>query len=581
MSATHGTLARVVGGPRSVAVLVLALGAFALTSQAMAPFHPDDAFISYRFAENLAAGDGLRFNPGEPPVESYSNLLWVLLASAFARGGLELPYWVPRLGVGFGMLAITCLWLVFRRSAVPPGRMVLPMLAFATFGPSVLYAVSGMESPLFGFLLIALVLCVDLVLEAGGLASHLLLAAVGVLLFLTRPEGILAFPTASFYLLILSRTGPASSRPSARRVALASLVFLASLLAFHAWRVQYFGEWLPTSFLSKFGGGSSLGDAWRINRTTYFTRQGATGVPFGHWYLAVILVAAVGLSMTERASRACRVAGSAFLLGLVFSFVYPSFVDWMPGMRYHASLVGLFLVPWGSLRLRRYGESEGRAGMLRAGALCAAVITLNLSGVAQLRIIASEMERNLRENSQALGVWLKEVIPPGHLIALDDVGALPYYSGLRTFDIHPESLTDLRIARRGFSTDYFFERDPDAVMFHSRGIFEARFRPEHTKLVEDPRFSAAYRFVGVTRFDWFRDHSYWLYARRGIPVSSDQLSRFPTGIGRIRRVAGKTGPRAPHRRRRPGATACGGRAIYLTGGQVVHVERRPAGSDRA
>ena len=36
----------------------------------------DDAFISFRYARNLARGDGLVFNPGEsPPVEGYSNLL--------------------------------------------------------------------------------------------------------------------------------------------------------------------------------------------------------------------------------------------------------------------------------------------------------------------------------------------------------------------------------------------------------------------------------------------------------------------------------------------------------------------------
>ena len=29
----------------------------------------DDAYISYRYARNFARGDGLLFNPGQPPVE--------------------------------------------------------------------------------------------------------------------------------------------------------------------------------------------------------------------------------------------------------------------------------------------------------------------------------------------------------------------------------------------------------------------------------------------------------------------------------------------------------------------------------
>src|SRR5688572_25266220 len=42
-------------------------------------FLTDDAFISFRYARNLARGAGLVFNPGEAPVEGYTNFLWVLL----------------------------------------------------------------------------------------------------------------------------------------------------------------------------------------------------------------------------------------------------------------------------------------------------------------------------------------------------------------------------------------------------------------------------------------------------------------------------------------------------------------------
>ena len=35
----------------------------------------DDAFVSFRYAENLINGYGLVFNPGEPPVEGYTNIL--------------------------------------------------------------------------------------------------------------------------------------------------------------------------------------------------------------------------------------------------------------------------------------------------------------------------------------------------------------------------------------------------------------------------------------------------------------------------------------------------------------------------
>ena len=38
----------------------------------------DDAMVSMRYARNLSEGHGLSWNPGQMPVEGYTNLLWTL-----------------------------------------------------------------------------------------------------------------------------------------------------------------------------------------------------------------------------------------------------------------------------------------------------------------------------------------------------------------------------------------------------------------------------------------------------------------------------------------------------------------------
>ena len=43
----------------------------------------DDAMISMRFAKNFAEGNGLVWNPGETPIEGYTNLLWVIFMAIF------------------------------------------------------------------------------------------------------------------------------------------------------------------------------------------------------------------------------------------------------------------------------------------------------------------------------------------------------------------------------------------------------------------------------------------------------------------------------------------------------------------
>jgi hypothetical protein len=50
----------------------------------------DDAYISYRYALNLASGQGLVFNSGER-VEGFSNLLYVLLLTPVAALGKADP----------------------------------------------------------------------------------------------------------------------------------------------------------------------------------------------------------------------------------------------------------------------------------------------------------------------------------------------------------------------------------------------------------------------------------------------------------------------------------------------------------
>jgi hypothetical protein len=48
----------------------------------------DDAFISFRYARNLAEGHGLVFNVGER-VEGYTNFLWTVLFAPLIKLGID------------------------------------------------------------------------------------------------------------------------------------------------------------------------------------------------------------------------------------------------------------------------------------------------------------------------------------------------------------------------------------------------------------------------------------------------------------------------------------------------------------
>ena len=77
-------------------------------------FLTDDAYISFRYARNFAQGHGLVFNVGAPPVEGYTNFLWVVVLGGLARLGARPEVTAPILGV----LSTALLWL----GAVVAGR---------------------------------------------------------------------------------------------------------------------------------------------------------------------------------------------------------------------------------------------------------------------------------------------------------------------------------------------------------------------------------------------------------------------------------------------------------------------------
>jgi len=145
-----------------------------------------------------------------------------------------------------------------------------------------------------------------------------------------------------------------------------------------------------------------------------------------------------------------------------------------------------------------------------------------------------ELDRQRNEESTLrclipLGTWLQRSFAPSSLLAIHDVGAVPYYSQLQTIDSNPQSLTDLHIAKNGFSPEYFFRRNPHIAIFSSESMKKNRFFPQYAPLFKDRRFRNKYKLVGISQYDQvFR--SFWVYVRRDVPLKKDSLEKFPFGL---------------------------------------------------
>ncbi len=206
--------------------LALALAARIEMARAI-PFAAEDAYITFRYAENGAKGLGFVYNAGER-VMGFTSPVWTAWLAAGAALGIDTFAWARAWGV---VLSLGALGLVVRTLDREPGVGRVSAWAFgvffAVFPLFSAHAVLGMETSLFLCTLASAVALRD----AGRPVVH---GASLALLALTRPEGfVLAVALAVF----------ASGR--ARTVfAVLTLAALGALTAFY-------GSPVPQSFVAK------------------------------------------------------------------------------------------------------------------------------------------------------------------------------------------------------------------------------------------------------------------------------------------------------------------------------------------
>ena len=203
----------------------------------------DDAFITFRYARNLASGNGLVFNLGER-VEGATSLSWTLLLAAAETLRLPIEGAALVLGVAFAVLALREAYLLGRRLGASPAACLAAVALVAVHGRFWLVAANGLEGGLFAFLV---------VLVARKTVEEADARLLGVLLglaFMTRPESFLILPLVVGYQL-LGTTDSGGRSASKRRAVLIAAAALAIVVAVTIWRLSYYGALLPNSVAAK------------------------------------------------------------------------------------------------------------------------------------------------------------------------------------------------------------------------------------------------------------------------------------------------------------------------------------------
>ncbi len=491
--------------------IVLAVGgaAFLLLAASFFGYTVDDAYISLRYARNWAEGHGPVWNPGEsPPVEGYSDFLWVCLMALFER---FIPAWAATATKVAGLLCgLACLPVVaglarsFGTGPLGTSAAVALLAASPTFA---FWSVAGLETPAFALALLGGVLCLRV-----RQPWYPVVLAVAALL---RPEGAGFFALLWLWRLVADAAG-AGGRPAVRKALRDGLIFAALYLPFLAWRFVTYSSLVPNTVFAKFAPMAGV-RYFLWDFVQYFPLQ------------CLATLAVFMLPGTTRVARLDRVP-----LVLLPAAMAASLVSCRPAMGYYFR----FLWPVIPLCFIATGlcleALERRFRRVPALLVLGALLLYPLLGIGAIRSTVRAQGTILDRAHRPLGVFVREAYPPGTVLALSDCGLVPYVSEARILDLW--GLNDRTIARRGFDAVEVLDRKPDLIALVSRDADRLDpFFGWEGALAAQPRFLREYRWVRTFASTPY-DYHLFLYERVGAQGSGLDLIPIRISVFRECRV---------------------------------------------
>jgi arabinofuranosyltransferase len=570
-------------------------------------FLTDDAYISFRYARNLSEGAGLVFNPGQEAVEGYTNFLWVLLLAGLDRLGAPPHQTAIPLSLAFsvGLWALVAAGAARYAPAGRGGAAAAVATGLLAVTPSVaVWSTGGLETRLFELLVVAAVLRVlheDAALaRAAGDDERArvrpLAAGLFALATLTRPDAqlIAACVLGATVLLRLRELVP-RWRWSVQSAA----IYVGVVGAHYAFRRLYYGEWLPNTWYAKVSGqtwwelGGRYLETFALEHAVYLwlpllaaggvfqLRRGRALVPLVFAAACLphaLYVASVGgdhfefrpvdlyfpfafVLMAHGALALCRGRGRSAAVAVWLLLVaaaglelpwrshaeFPDrYIPSFPGGRENSPAADAYLAPEGA-RLYRL---PGLAAVAARHRELVDVVTRHYAALRREEH-ALFLEQALAEGRALRRLVARGVLPVDTHIGVCCVGAIPYWSRLRTLDrigltdavvargevTQPQLLAHARSAPREYGRERgvdFWSLDPVRLLFNG----------------SDPRFAESLRGMHRMGYDaWVAPvgEGLWLVAellqgieatRRKFPNLDWRSLRDPAAVRRTLRELG-------------------------------------------
>ncbi|MFW5870156.1 MAG: hypothetical protein ACOCVL_00680 [Candidatus Sumerlaeota bacterium] len=501
-------------------VLVCAFGAFAWFFYTQRHLHVDDAFITYRFGQRLAERGTLRWNIGplerydhldeatrqmlERPVEGYSSFLAVLLSAGLIKLGFH-PLFSWKI-LGF-LLTLFGAWAVgwgsrswLRNRQTSSGMICfVPMFLAALHlaNPlTAMHAASGMETVLYVTILLALAaLALHVAAHSARGRTVWLFGVLGLLLGMTRPDGVLWFMIVSIALFFSLKPKGGFFAAGRRRLTISITVgFILPGAVYFLWRIWYFGQLLPATFHAKAAGAERPSPLGRLY--TYLPSHWELWQYLRDYWLAFFVLFAI-LSVLVLVARRSSTRGKFLPVSRRWLMMVGLFCASFLCLSFYARVLLLmgfgwrFFYPFGQVflfglllpifvlidRLRAFHVLYRSAIAM----FCLALAwTGGISAVKNLGVGPGPAAMPVVEASprpyRRLGLVLEKAalrVDKQLLVYHHNVGELFYFAP-HTDTVDPVGLVDLPMALEGFSVEGVMERRPDLLLLPSPSRHEVQ-----------------------------------------------------------------------------------------------------------
>lgn len=426
----------------------------------------DDAFITFKYSENLANGYGLVHDPGQDPVEGYSNFLWLLLLALAYKLGLPIYATAKVTGILSFLVAAGIWFRHFREDdaeltwLVGPFLLICPCAAF--------WGVCGLELGLHT-LLIAWATTAFLRRSSWLHVSLLLIV-------LSRPEGI----GFGLSLLAIGALSDFFNRRLDKRYIITAVAVLAAAAAgLFLFRMLVFGFPLPNTYYAKMyhiPGSGYLGLARMLLMLAPFTAALVWGV------VRVIQRKAadteLSICVVVFATQALIGARMDPVMNFLFRYLVPS-------------LPLLFVV---GLKAVSHFKRIPVRWLVVASALASLLVSLPQvhARVQSERLVVAAQQKFIQ--------WARS-LPEIATLSISDMGRIPYYTEQTYHDIY--GLVDQETAHQGFNAPGEFLRLPDYFVLvgyvkRDRGEIRLRLRLRREQLiVQNDPFHDTYKLEKI------------------------------------------------------------------------------------